>query len=347
MGLSIDGCKLTSKGATFETGLSFEKWQAIGSTLRYLEKSVLFWIGDWINYGEKAYGEKYSQALEVTGYDQGTLQNAAWVCSNVEISRRREDVLFSHHVEVASLSPEKQDEMLDQTSQERLSVRELRKEIQEHVKRSKREKLLQNINEKENDRVKVLHGDFRLVGKEIEPNSVDLILTDPPYPKEFLPLWKDLSEFAERILKPGGFLVTYSGQLYLPEVISSLGSHLEYYWMASLYHEGVQAQRFERHIQNAVKPILIYFKPPIKHQTKWLVDLVKSPASSKEFHDWGQSIDPVKLLLETFSEIDSLVVDPFGGGGTTAMACKELLRKCVCIELEKDSFEMIKARICL
>lgn len=343
--LNIEGCKLTSKGAIFDRNLSFENWKKAGSTLRYLEKSVLFWIGDWINYGEKAYGEKYAQALEDTGYEYGTLRNAAYVSASIDLSRRRDNLPFSHHQEVAGLDLKKQEEMLDLSSKENMTRKDLRREIHEDIKKLRREVLLKNLNHKEDDRIRLLNGDFREVGNEIKSNSVDLVLTDPPYPKEFLPLWKDLSKFSERILKPGGFLVTYSGQLYLPEVISSLGSHLEYYWMAGLYHEGVQAQRFERHVQNAVKPILIYFKPPIKTQSKWLVDLIDSPAASKEFHEWGQSIEPVKLLLETFSEIDSLVVDPFAGGGTTAMACKELLRKCVCIELEKDSFEMIKARI--
>jgi ParB-like chromosome segregation protein Spo0J len=37
--------------------------------------------------------------------------------------------------------------------------------------------------------VTFLHGDFREVGATIADGSVDLILTDPPYGKEFLPLW--------------------------------------------------------------------------------------------------------------------------------------------------------------
>lgn len=39
---------------------------------------------------------------------------------------------------------------------------------------------------------------------DLEPESVDLILTDPPYPREFLPLWSDLGDLAERVLKRGG-----------------------------------------------------------------------------------------------------------------------------------------------
>lgn len=128
--LSIPGCKLTEKGAIFNKDLSFEEWQAIGGTLRYLEKSVLFWIGDWINYGEKNYGQKYTQALESTGYELATLQDAAYVTSKVETSLRNEHLGFSHHKAVAPLSKDDQERFLSKAQHEDLNYRELRIEIQ-------------------------------------------------------------------------------------------------------------------------------------------------------------------------------------------------------------------------
>ncbi len=52
--------------------------------------------------------------------------------------------------------------------------------------------------------IKVLHGDFRDI--EIPNESIDHIISDPPYPREYLPLWSDLSLMASRVLKPGGFV---------------------------------------------------------------------------------------------------------------------------------------------
>ena len=71
-----------------------------------------WWVGDWINYGEKKYGETYKAAIEVTGRSIGTLKNIASVAAAVERSRRR-DLSFAHHVAVASLRHEHQDELLD------------------------------------------------------------------------------------------------------------------------------------------------------------------------------------------------------------------------------------------
>ena len=51
-------------------------------------------------------------------------------------------------------------------------------------------------------------------------SSIDLIFTDPPYNGESLLLYKDLAKLADRVLKPGGSLITYFGQYALPIVPS-------------------------------------------------------------------------------------------------------------------------------
>ena len=68
------------------------------------ERSVMFWIGDWLNYGEKAnYGDKYTQALEVTKYDYQTLRDAAWVSGRIQLSDRSDNLSWTHHRAVAAL----------------------------------------------------------------------------------------------------------------------------------------------------------------------------------------------------------------------------------------------------
>jgi 16S rRNA G966 N2-methylase RsmD len=69
-------------------------------------------------------------------------------------------------------------------------------------------------------------GDFRTTLSDLVPGSVDVVLTDPPYPAEFLPLWSDLGEHAAKWLKPGGVLAAMSGQIHLPEVMRRLCEHL-------------------------------------------------------------------------------------------------------------------------
>src|SRR5690606_11062312 len=48
--------------------------------------------------------------------------------------------------------------------------------------------------------VEIRHGDFRQILSDIEPGTVDAIITDPPYPGEFIGLFTDLSQLAARLL---------------------------------------------------------------------------------------------------------------------------------------------------
>jgi N6-adenosine-specific RNA methylase IME4 len=124
--LAFPSCDITATGLAMPENLSFEKWEQIGQTLRRIEGSRLWWFGDWCNFGEKKYGEKYSQALESGDYEHGTLRNASWVSSKVEMSHRCDNLSWSHHREVADLEPKDQDRWLARAAKEGISARDLR-----------------------------------------------------------------------------------------------------------------------------------------------------------------------------------------------------------------------------
>jgi site-specific DNA-methyltransferase (adenine-specific) len=113
---------------------SFEQWEEAGKFIRKAEGAVHFWIGDWLNYGEQKYGETFSQAIDETNYDYGTLRNDKSVASRVELSRRRDNLSWSHHAEVASLKPEDQDKLLEKAVKEELTSKDLRKLVGEKKK---------------------------------------------------------------------------------------------------------------------------------------------------------------------------------------------------------------------
>jgi len=185
-------------------------------------------------------------------------------------------------------------------------------------------------------------GDFRKVIKTIKNNSIDLILTDPPYPKKYLSLWTDLSREAKRVLRPSGFLITYAGQLYLPEVMNRLGGELSYYWLGAVEHKGRIAQRFEVNMFNRIKPILFYQKSPKKPQKHWTEDLFVSDGQNKRDHEWGQNKEPFKKILKIFTEPKALVLDPFFGGGAIIDACAETKRDVIGIEIDKKAYNKVK-----
>ena len=63
----------------------------------------MFIIGDALRYGERRWGETYAQVMDATGMAYQTLANAKWVASRVPVQRRRTELSWSHHAEVASL----------------------------------------------------------------------------------------------------------------------------------------------------------------------------------------------------------------------------------------------------
>jgi hypothetical protein len=110
--------------------LSRGQWEEIGQALRRAEKSVQWWIGDWLRYGERRWGETYTQAAQETGRSRGALRNMKSVADRfADKSRRRDDLDWTDHAEVASLDPETADALLEKAAREQLSTRDLRAEV--------------------------------------------------------------------------------------------------------------------------------------------------------------------------------------------------------------------------
>jgi hypothetical protein len=124
-------------------GMSFAEWLEHGRRLGLMGRSAGWWIGDWLRFGNWAYGERYVRASRVTGYDVQTLKNYVYVAGQIEASRRRDGLSWSHHAEVVALDAEAQERWLDRAEAERLSVRCLREEIRREARehRARRERL--------------------------------------------------------------------------------------------------------------------------------------------------------------------------------------------------------------
>lgn len=109
--------------------LGLPAWSEAGRRLGTIGRGVGWWIGDWLLYGNRRFGERYTRARRITGYDVQTLMNMAYIASRFEPSRRREQLSFSHHAELAPLAPADQERWLSHAEAERLSVRCLREEL--------------------------------------------------------------------------------------------------------------------------------------------------------------------------------------------------------------------------
>ena len=136
---------------------------------------------------------------------------------------------------------------------------------------------------------RLLNCDFN--NAAIEPGSVDIIITDPPYEHSAIPLYAQLVERASVWLKDGGSLLAMAGHSHLPDVVAALVSgRLTYHWtVAYLTPGGQSAQMFARRVNTFWKPVFWFVKG--KYAGDWIGDVTRSEPNDndKRFHEWGQS----------------------------------------------------------
>jgi site-specific DNA-methyltransferase (adenine-specific) len=71
----------------------------------------------------------------------------------------------------------------------------------------------------------------------------------------------------------------------------------------------------------------------------------KKEKGNNNLHITVKPINLIEHLIKIFTKEEALIVDPFLGSGTTAVACKNTNRKCIGIEIEKKYYEIALSRI--
>lgn len=177
--------------------IEYEEWERLGGLLTAMEQGIQWYRGDWLNYGEHKYGEKYSQALDAGMGDYQTLANYAWVAKAVPLSVRTEKLSWNHHLVVASLPSEQQKPMLDYAIENKLSVRDFKAVVSNKPPQDRPESEYEAIRKRAKDAEEV---------ETLLQRGLDLLLagTDPtaPLPLEvsnhLVEAWADIEEWMEQ-----------------------------------------------------------------------------------------------------------------------------------------------------
>jgi hypothetical protein len=188
--------------------------------------------------------------------------------------------------------------------------------------------------------VDIRHGDFRDVLTDL--TDIDAIITDPPYPGEFLPLLGDLSVWADKVLKPDGVLAVLFGQTYLPDVYRLLEGGRPYRWTAAYLTPGAGYASQARRVQSNWKPLLIYGGGPR------IGDVIRSEgndAAAKSHHKWGQDYAAFHSIVERLTKPGDTIADPFMGAGTTLLAAHALGRHAIGCDIEAEHVETARRRL--
>ncbi len=243
----------------------------------------------------------------------------------------------------------KLDEPVRKKAMEKINNGEVKK-VKDAVKKIKKDEMLEysksiNDNDITND-CRLIVKDIKELSSELEPDGVDLIITDPPYPKEYLYLYEELAKLAKYVLKDGGSMFVMCGQSYIPEIIEKIKPYMDYFWLFAYTTPGGQsAQIWNRKVNTFWKPILQFVKG--KYNGEWVGDVIKSDVNDndKEFHDWGQSESGMSDLIKRVSKPGDLILDPFLGGGTTGVVSIAMNRRFIGADISQEAINIAKARL--
>lgn len=223
--------------------------------------------------------------------------------------------------------------------------------------------------------INLLNEDCLETMKKINDNSIDLIITDPPYKntsrgcsgtmggywksekakkgiifdynsiscKEYLP------EFY-RILKDKTICYVMCNNINLLEIIST-GINCGFHFVKCLIWEKGN-KICGRYYMNCFEYIILFRKGGDKPINKCgTPDILKIPVkklkddNGKNLHDTEKPVELMEILIENSTKENEIVLDPFMGIGGVGVACKNLNRKFIGVEIDNQYYKIAKDRI--
>lgn len=127
--IEYSGFKLHKLGVTPVGTPTYEQWLEANEFVKKANGAVHFWIGDLLNYGEREYGENYTQAIDHSGYEYQTVANDKWIANKIPLSLRRESLTPDKAKIIASMETEEMKDWIETISETPMTVRELRNEV--------------------------------------------------------------------------------------------------------------------------------------------------------------------------------------------------------------------------
>lgn len=221
-----------------------------------------------------------------------------------------------------------------------------RREAEKKEQEAREVKLAPVATDAEGDGWRLFSGDFRDRLGDLPDGCVDLIVTDPPYPAEFMPLWSDLAKHAARLLRPQGILVGLTGQIYLPDVMARLGEHLQYGWTYCQPLPGSNSRIMARHVLQSWKPWVAYSNGPWPSgRIDWHEDMLQPSDRTKSRYRWEQDGSPAEYIIEALCPEGGTVLDPFTGTGAYGLSTLTRGRQFIGCEMDAERFQKAADRL--
>jgi DNA modification methylase len=329
---------------------TLEEWVSCGEFIKNADKSVHFWIGDWLNYGETRWGEMYDKAIEVTHLDYQTLADDKYIASRIEFSLRNENLSFTHHRVVAPYSPPEQAILLKSAETLKLTAKQFRLKkdslLPKGVQLGQWWKLGEHL---------VYCGDSSDADfiERVKSVEASFAFADPPY-NAGVEEWDHDFEWNHDYLSgiapivavtPGiSAIKDFMGKTDMPYKWSMS------YWVnngmtrgalgfgnwiyVALFTSGASVFRNEQDLER------------IDIDEEWDKEPVSITGGDRDplKHKGRKPIGMMRHIIRLFTQEKQAVIDPFLGTGTTLIACEKEGRVCIGAELSVEYCESIIKR---
>ena len=232
----------------------------------------------------------------------------------------------------------------------------------------------------------IYHGDCIDGMKILQDNSVDMVLTDPPYGTtqnkwdtvvDMDAFWKEI----KRVTKKNSAILIFTQMPFTATVVMSNPKMFRYEWIC----EKVNATGFlnaRRMPMKCHENVLVFYgKLPVYHPimehgkpyrrgledknssnynavkrlrsgiptgTRFPRDVLKvswRSAFGKTLHPTQKPVSLCEYFIKTYSNKGDIILDPFIGSGTTAVAAINTERKYIGFEKEEEYFDIAQNRL--
>lgn len=189
--IEVNHITATSIGLLISEGVTEEEWEIFGDTLVRFHTSYQWLVGDFLIYGEDHHYGRVREFGDRLGVKGATVSNWKSVCRAIEPSRRREELTFTHHTEVAGLPTEMQERWLEKAynNGKLYSVKRLRREINGDEERSAKIDQREEYEQWDLQHVKRAHVIEQAIRKSIDSAEREDLLY---FAKRQARLWQDI-----------------------------------------------------------------------------------------------------------------------------------------------------------
>lgn len=202
----------------------------------------------------------------------------------------------------------------------------------------------------------ILQGDCARILPTLAAGSADLIVTDPPYGVRYRDrhgrtiandddLRPVLSAFTDlyRVLKPDSLCVCFYGWNRIDEFFAAWTSAGFYPVGHVVWHKNYASSR--RFLQARHEQAYLLAKGRPRPPPEPVPDVQPWEYSGNRSHPTEKAVGILKPLIRSFSRPGDLVLDPFSGSGSTAVAAALMGRRYLGIELEERYCAVARARL--